>query len=119
MRPKTPEGRRAGMAHRGMAWHGKDGTTRHRTPPSRVPVSLDRRHPSRKAAPWPRPASCTAVAPTARWLVCVCGGLAEYFNLDATLIRILFVVLAVVGGSGLVLYVAMWIIVSKEPQGVS
>jgi phage shock protein C len=46
----------------------------------------------------------------------VCGGLAEYFNLDATLIRILFVVLAVLGGSGLVLYVAMWIIVPKEPS---
>ena len=29
----------------------------------------------------------------------VCGGLAQYFNLDATLIRILFVVLAVLGGS--------------------
>ena len=27
----------------------------------------------------------------------VCGGLAQYFNLDATLIRILFVVLAVLG----------------------
>ena len=46
----------------------------------------------------------------------VCGGLAEYFNLDATLIRILFVVLAVLGGSGLVLYLAMWIIVPKEPS---
>jgi phage shock protein C len=45
----------------------------------------------------------------------VCGGLAQYFNLDATLIRILFVVLAVLGGSGLVLYVAMWIIVPSEP----
>ena len=46
----------------------------------------------------------------------VCGGLAGYFNLDATLIRILFVVLAVLGGSGLVLYLAMWIIVPKEPS---
>jgi hypothetical protein len=27
----------------------------------------------------------------------VCGGLAQYFNLDATLIRILFIVLAVLG----------------------
>jgi len=45
----------------------------------------------------------------------VCGGLAEYFNLDATLIRILFVVLAVLGGSGLVIYVVMWIIVPKQP----
>jgi phage shock protein C len=46
----------------------------------------------------------------------VCGGLARYFNLDATLIRILFVVLAVLGGSGLLVYVAMWIIVPNEPS---
>jgi phage shock protein C len=52
---------------------------------------------------------------TNRQLAGVCGGLAEHFNLDATLIRVLFVVLAVLGGSGLVLYVAMWIIIPKEP----
>jgi phage shock protein C len=52
---------------------------------------------------------------TNRQVAGVCGGLAEYFNLDATLIRILFVVLAVLGGAGLVLYVAMWIIVPKQP----
>jgi phage shock protein C len=52
---------------------------------------------------------------TNRQVAGVCGGLAEYFNIDATLIRILFVVLAVLGGSGLVLYVAMWIIVPKQP----
>jgi phage shock protein C len=53
---------------------------------------------------------------TDRKLAGVCGGLAQYFNLDATLIRVLFVVLAVLGGSGLVLYLAMWIIVPNEPQ---
>ena len=52
---------------------------------------------------------------TDRKLAGVCGGLARYFNVDATLIRVLFVLLAVLGGSGLVLYVAMWIIVPKEP----
>jgi phage shock protein C len=52
---------------------------------------------------------------TDRKLAGVCGGLAQYFNLDATLIRVLFVLLAVLGGSGLVLYLAMWIIVPKEP----
>jgi phage shock protein C len=41
----------------------------------------------------------------------VCGGLGEYFNIDATLIRVLFVALTVFGGAGLILYVAMWIIV--------
>ncbi len=50
-----------------------------------------------------------------RQIAGVCGGLAEYFSVDATLIRVLFVLLAVLGGSGLVLYVAMWIIVPKEP----
>jgi phage shock protein C len=53
---------------------------------------------------------------TNRQVAGVCGGLAEYFNLDATLIRVLFVVLAVLGGSGIVLYVALWIIVPGEPE---
>jgi phage shock protein C len=52
---------------------------------------------------------------TNRQVAGVCGGLAEHFNLDATLVRVLFVVLAVLGGSGIVIYVAMWIIVPEEP----
>jgi phage shock protein C len=45
----------------------------------------------------------------------VCGGLARRFNVDATLIRVLFVLLGIFGGSGIVLYIAMWIIVPQEP----
>jgi phage shock protein C len=52
---------------------------------------------------------------TNRKLAGVCGGLAQYLNVDATVIRVLFVLLAVLGGSGLVLYLAMWIIVPNEP----
>ena len=52
---------------------------------------------------------------TNRKLAGVCGGLAQYFNVDATLIRVLFIVLAVLGGSGLVLYLALWIIVPNQP----
>jgi phage shock protein C len=44
----------------------------------------------------------------------VCGGLAEYFNTDVTLIRVLFVVLTVLGGAGPLIYLAMWIIVPEE-----
>ena len=51
---------------------------------------------------------------TDRKLAGVCGGLARYFNPDATLIRVLVVLLAVVGGSGLVIYLAMWIIVPRS-----
>ena len=50
-----------------------------------------------------------------RQIAGVCGGLAEYFNMDATLLRVLFIVLAVLGGSGIVLYLALWIIVPREP----
>jgi phage shock protein C len=52
---------------------------------------------------------------TNRQVAGVCGGLAQYFNVDATLIRVLFVLLAVLGGSGVLLYIAMWIIVPKQP----
>jgi phage shock protein C len=52
---------------------------------------------------------------TNRKLAGVCGGLAQYLNADATLIRVLFVVLALLGGPGLVIYLLMWIIVPEEP----
>jgi phage shock protein C len=52
---------------------------------------------------------------TDRKLAGVCGGLAQYFKLDATLIRVLFVLLTVLGGSGLLVYLAMWILVPDEP----
>jgi phage shock protein C len=54
---------------------------------------------------------------TNRMLAGVCGGLAQYFNTDATLIRVLFVALTVLGGAGPLLYLAMWIIVPEEPSG--
>jgi phage shock protein C len=46
----------------------------------------------------------------------VCGGLAEFFSLDPTLIRVLFVVLALAGGSGIVIYLVMWIMVPSQSQ---
>jgi phage shock protein C len=48
---------------------------------------------------------------TQRMVAGVCGGLAEYFNIDATVMRVLFLILAVFGGSGIVLYLVMWIFV--------
>jgi len=51
-----------------------------------------------------------------RKLAGVCGGLAAFFSLDPTLIRVLFVILALAGGSGIVIYLAMWIMVPSQPQ---
>jgi phage shock protein C len=42
-----------------------------------------------------------------------------YFNTDATLIRVLFVVLALLGGPGLVIYLVLWIVVPEEPLGAA
>ena len=52
---------------------------------------------------------------TNRQVAGVCAGLGQRFNVDPTLIRVLFVLLALFGGAGIVLYIAMWIIVPKEP----
>ena len=46
----------------------------------------------------------------------VAAGLAEYFNLDPTLIRLLFVLLGLAtGGAALLAYLVMWIIVPRKP----
>jgi phage shock protein C len=47
----------------------------------------------------------------------VCGGLARYLGLDIVLVRIVFVVLAVFGGSGVVLYLIGWIAIPEERPG--
>jgi phage shock protein PspC (stress-responsive transcriptional regulator) len=41
----------------------------------------------------------------------VCGGLAEYFDLDPTIVRVVFVLLLLPGGfPGLLPYLALWIV---------
>ena len=45
----------------------------------------------------------------------VAGGLAEYFGIDVTLVRVLFVVTLFLGGTGVLAYIIMWIIVPEEP----
>ena len=41
----------------------------------------------------------------------VCGGLGEYLHIDPLILRILFVLLAMVNGVGLAAYVILWILV--------
>ncbi len=45
----------------------------------------------------------------------VAGGLAQYFNIDPIIVRILFVVFTLMHGMGLVLYIILWIVVPEEP----
>jgi phage shock protein C len=48
----------------------------------------------------------------------VAVGLAEYFNVDPTLVRLLFVALALTGGHGLLLYLILWAILPVEDRTV-
>lgn len=45
-----------------------------------------------------------------RYIAGVCGGLSEYFNVDITLLRAIFVALAIFGGGGLILYLILWLL---------
>ena len=45
----------------------------------------------------------------------VAGGLAEYFNIDVILMRLLFVAIVLAGGSGVLIYIILWIVVPLEP----
>jgi len=53
-----------------------------------------------------------------RWLGGVCGGLAPATGLPAWVWRLIFVSLALCGGTGLMLYVLLWILVPKEDTGL-
>lgn len=44
----------------------------------------------------------------------VCGGLGEYFQVDSSLFRLLFVVITLFGGAGILLYLVLWIILPRE-----
>ncbi|MDP8955791.1 MAG: PspC domain-containing protein [Actinomycetota bacterium] len=43
----------------------------------------------------------------------VCGGIAEYFDIDSTLVRIAFVVVSFMSGIGVLAYVVLWIALPK------
>lgn len=49
-----------------------------------------------------------------RMIAGVCAGLGNYFDIDSVIVRILFVVLALAGGPGILLYLILWIVMPEE-----
>jgi len=47
----------------------------------------------------------------------VCGGLAEYFDVDPTIVRVVWVALAIlpIPGSAILAYIILWAIMPQEP----
>jgi len=48
----------------------------------------------------------------------VCGGIAEYVNLDPSIVRLIWVLLTLLGGSGIILYLIAWFIVPANPEHI-
>lgn len=47
----------------------------------------------------------------------VCGGLAEYFDIDPLIVRVAFLIIFFCGGSGLMAYLVLWLLAPKESNG--
>jgi len=56
---------------------------------------------------------------TARMISGVCGGIAEYFGIDANLVRLVMVVLTFFGGTGVLVYLIAWVLIPEEDADTS
>ncbi len=55
---------------------------------------------------------------TNRKLDGVCAGIAEYFGIDPTLVRVGWVLFSVLGGSGILAYIICMFIMPNRPNGI-
>jgi phage shock protein C len=46
----------------------------------------------------------------------VCGGIAEYLGIDATVVRLAWVFATFLGGSGIIAYIIAWIVMPERPS---
>ncbi len=49
-----------------------------------------------------------------RMIAGVCGGLAAYFDVDPTWVRLIFVLFLFLGGSAILVYLVMWLVMPLE-----
>jgi phage shock protein PspC (stress-responsive transcriptional regulator) len=46
----------------------------------------------------------------------VCSGLGRYLNIDPTIVRLIFVLMFLLGGHGLLVYIILWIVMPSEAK---
>ncbi|HIS30383.1 MAG TPA: PspC domain-containing protein [Candidatus Limivivens intestinipullorum] len=54
---------------------------------------------------------------TNRMICGVCGGVGEYFNIDPTIVRLLFVFFGLTAAAGIIAYIIAAIIIPSRPYG--
>jgi phage shock protein C len=55
--------------------------------------------------------------PSNRVIAGVCSGIAEYFGLDIALVRILWLIISLAYGTGILAYIILWIVMPSEWGG--
>ena len=48
----------------------------------------------------------------------VCGGIAEYFNVDPTLIRLAWILITAFAGAGVLAYIIAAIVIPRKPEDI-
>jgi len=48
----------------------------------------------------------------------VCAGLADYFDIDVTLVRVLWLLATLIPGPNILVYIVLWIVLPQGPTGV-
>ncbi len=53
---------------------------------------------------------------TNRMIAGVCGGLAEYFNMDPTVVRILYILVSIISVAfpGILVYLILWVVIPQS-----
>ena len=46
----------------------------------------------------------------------VCGGLAAYLNMDVTIVRLIWALVSVFAGAGLIAYIVCALVIPEEPE---
>ncbi|MGO4700405.1 PspC domain-containing protein [Dyella sp. 2RAB6] len=49
-----------------------------------------------------------------KMLAGVCGGVAQYLGWDVTVVRLLWIVLTLAGGSGILIYLILWLVMPQD-----
>jgi phage shock protein C len=65
--------------------------------------------------PTPRPTKKLYLSATNKKIAGVCGGFAEYLDMDPTLVRLIWVMTALFAGWGLLGYLIAWLVIPEEP----
>jgi len=61
----------------------------------------------------PRPVRRLVLSDSDRKMMGVCGGLGEWLEIDPILVRVAFILLALMGGLGILVYIVLWLLIPR------